>query len=77
MSVQSPEAKTHGGPELAKSGDMAGKERTHGGRMVDTYAKSKHMAGGAAKRTHDGHVADTRRSHGEHIYMAHKVCTWG
>ena len=30
-SGQSPEARTHGGPELARSEHVANKERTHGG----------------------------------------------
>ena len=62
---------THAGPELAKSGHMADKERTHGGH---TRGRRKRRArfGGRHKakvwrRSQSGHVADTWRAHGGHM----------
>ena len=77
-SHERPEARTHGGPELAKSGHMADKERTHGG-----HTRGKHKRGTRREGSHMGrHMrarleadtwrtrfggtakADSRRTHG-------------
>ena len=66
-SGQSPDARAHGGPELAKSGHMADKERTYGGQTRGRH-KRRTGFGGNWRRgqsghvTQDGHMADTRQT---------------
>ena len=71
-SKQSAEARTHGGPELTRSGHMADKERTHGGHThthtQQTGARGGHRAGKVWRRA----KANTRRTTWR-TYMADKV----
>ena len=61
-----PEARTHGGPELAKSGHMADKERTHGGHTRGRHKRRTRREGGHmatyAYKIGGRHKADTWRT---------------
>ena len=71
-----PEARTHGGLELAKSGHTANKERKHGG-----HTRGRHR-GGQGEKAFTFPLQDFRQAQGGHMadssgHMADKVWRHG